>query len=160
MSVSRRAGFTFVPLMLFLTANNAAGEGTYLLSIRNVPVRGDERITGFAIETWGVEFKAVCSIPPGWRIKAGSSASPDGDLIGEASHGVTWLYGPNAKDLRNFVLIKLYGPIDRHDIVDKTGTRSATFKGKVTLEGADTERTARLTYRNIGLKRAVRCPWR
>ena len=65
MSVSRRAGFTFVPLMLFLRANNAAGAGTYLLSIRNAPVRGDERITGFVIETWGVEFKAVCSIPPG-----------------------------------------------------------------------------------------------
>lgn len=160
MAFSRRAVVTIAPLLFALTANRAGGAGTYLLSIRDVPVRGDERIADFSIQTWGVDFKMVCSIPPGWWIKAGRSASPDGDLIGESSLGVTWLNGPNAKPLRNFVLIRLYAPVDRRDVINKDGEMPATFKGKATLEGVNHERHVRLTYRNIRLSPATRCPVR
>lgn len=56
---------------------------SYLLSIGRIPLKDTESIEAFSIETWGVEFKSVCRIPGGWRIKAGSSATPNGEFGGE-----------------------------------------------------------------------------
>jgi hypothetical protein len=55
---------------------------TYLLSIGRIPLRDTESINAFAIKTWGVQFRSICRIPSGWRIKAGSSATPSGSLEG------------------------------------------------------------------------------
>src|SRR4051794_35617938 len=84
---------------------------TYLASLR-IPLRQGRSVESFSIRTWGVRFKAVCHIPYGWRIKAGNGASPDGDLEGEGSQGITWLNrrAVAAGELKNLVLLTLLGP--------------------------------------------------
>ena len=71
-------------------ASSADHPKTYLLSIAGLPVRDTRMVNAFSIETWGVKFNAVCRIPEGWRMKAGNSLSPNGELSGEGSQGVTW----------------------------------------------------------------------
>jgi len=133
---------------------------TYLLSVGGIARRDSESIQAFSIKTWGVEFAAVCRIPSGWRIKAGSSATPDGELSGEGSHGATWFNHGNPRELRMFVLVTLYGPVQRADIRDATGVVPATFKGHATISTDQGTRRARLTYRNLRLTPARHCPAR
>jgi hypothetical protein len=94
----------------------------------------------FSISTWGVGFSAVCEIPAGWRIKAGSSAAPNGVLEGEGSQGATWFNQRSPAALRNLVLIRLYGPVQADDV--RNGP-DATFKGHATIstEGRAQSRT-------------------
>lgn len=134
---------------------------TYLLSVGGVALKDSESIQAFSIETWGVEFAAVCRIPSGWRIKAGSSATPNGELSGAGSQGATWFNHASPKELRMFVLVTLYGPVQRADIHDgRGGVEPATFSGYATLSTDDGTRRARLTYRNVRLTPARRCPAR
>lgn len=130
---------------------------TYLASV-SVPLGPDERISAFAFDTWGVEFKAVCRIPPGWRIKAGSSATPNGTLEGEGSHGVTWIGREQMRELDALVLVVLVAPVQRGEIRDATSVVPATFAGKATIETIDDQREARIGADNIKLRRANRCP--
>lgn len=133
---------------------------SYLASITDIPLKPGERIEGFSISTWGVTFTAVCQIPSGWTIKAGGSATPDGVLEGQASLGTTWLNEASPKPLHNFVLVTLYGPVQRR-AVDKEGGPihiPATFKGHALLSGDDAERKVRLSYANVDLTPASRCP--
>ena len=131
---------------------------TYLLSIGRIPLKGTESIQAFAITTWGVEFKTVCSIPSGWRIKAGSSATPNGNLEGQGSQGATWFNTASPKELRNFVLISLVSPVQRADIGSPNNGVPATFKGTATVstDNGDVQRT--LSYRNTTLVAARGCP--
>lgn len=133
---------------------------TFLLSIGKIPLKDTESIEAFSISTWGVEFKSVCRIPGGWRIKAGSSATPNGELAGEGSQGATWFNDASPKELRGFVLVTLYMPVQRDDIRSQDGTSliPATFKGYATLSTDDGERRVPLTYRNVTLAAARRCP--
>ena len=133
---------------------------TYLLSIGRIPLRNTESIETFAIKTWGVEFKSVCRIPSGWRIKAGSSATPDGDLEGEGSQGATWFNAASPRELRNFVLVTLYAPVQRADIGSPDNGVPATFKGFVTISTDDGDVQRTLSYQNITLVPARRCPVR
>lgn len=133
---------------------------TYLASITDIPLKSGERIERFSISTWGVTFTAVCQIPSGWTIKAGGSATPEGVLEGEASLGTTWLSEASPKPLRDFVLIKLYEPVQRRD-VGKEGAPvyiPATFKGHALLSDDDAERKVRLSYANVRLTPASHCP--
>ena len=143
-------------LLLLATAPAAPVDHprTYLASIVDIPLQSDERFSSFSISTWGVTFKAVCRIPGGWTVKAGGDATPEGVLEGNASVGATWLADKNAKELRDFVLVTLDGPVQRHDV----SAVPATFKGHVFVETADTRRRARLTFANVSLKPASRCP--
>jgi len=133
---------------------------TYLLSIGNIPLKNTESIEGFSIATWGVEFKAVCHIPGGWRIKAGSSATPNGELAGEGSQGATWFSRSSPQELRSLVLVTLYAPVQRADI--RSGGEGslipATFKGHATVSTDDGDRRRPITYRNVTLTPARRCP--
>ncbi len=128
---------------------------TYLASIVDLPLKSGESLESFSIATWGVEFRAICRIPGGWRIKAGSSATPDGVLEGEGSQGATWFDDRNPPELRNLVLVTLYGPIQRDDI--RNGP-DATFKGSALISSADSQSNAVLTYKNVKLIRAQHCP--
>ncbi|MBC9034785.1 hypothetical protein IAG41_20535 [Sphingomonas sp. JC676] len=130
---------------------------TYLASV-SIPLGPDERISAFAFDTWGVQFKAVCRIPPGWRIKAGSSATPNGTFEGEASHGVTWIGRERMRELDALVLVVLVAPVQRHEIRDATGVIPATFAGKAVIETTDDQREPRIGADNIKLRRATRCP--
>ncbi|MEG3182074.1 hypothetical protein [Sphingomonas sp. LT1P40] len=127
---------------------------TYLVSIVDVPLAPGESIQSFSISTWGVEFRKVCSIPGGWRITAGSSATPDGNLDGTGSHGATWFSRSSPTELRDFVLVTLYGPIQHADIANGP---DATFKGNAMISTRDDERKATLTSRNIRLVPARGC---
>lgn len=131
---------------------------TYLLSIGGIPLKDTESIEAFSVKTWGVEFRSVCSIPGGWRIKAGSSATPNGELEGEGSQGATWFNRGSPKELRNFVLVTLYAPVQRADIGTSDNGIPATFKGTATISTDDGDVSRALSYRNITLTPARRCP--
>jgi hypothetical protein len=133
---------------------------TYLLSIERIPLKPTESVEAFSIKTWGVEFKSLCSIPSGWRIRAGSSATSDGDLQGEGSQGATWFNTASPKELRNFVLITLYAPVQRADIGSSDNGVPATFKGTATVSTDEGNMQHTLSYRNIALVPARRCPVR
>ena len=132
---------------------------TYLLSIIDLPVKGTQSVKAFSFDTWGVEFRSVCHIPGGWRIKAGSSATPNGELAGEGSQGATWFNHRSPSDLRRFALVTLYAPLQRADIgtANVSGQVPATFKGSVTVETDDGDKLLPLTYRNIALTPATLC---
>lgn len=141
-------------ILLLLGAAPADQPRSYLLSIGWIPIKPMESVEEFSIKTWGVEFRAVCSIPGGWRIKAGNSATPDGELDGEGSQGATWFNESSPKELRAFVLVTLYAPVQKHD----SGLIPATFKGTVTVSTDNAEVRRVLSYRNITLTPARRCP--
>lgn len=105
---------------------------TYLLSIGRIPLRDTETVEAFSFETWGVQFRSVCGIPSGWRIKAGSSATPNGTFEGEGSQGATWFKTGSPRELRDFILVTLYAPVQRAAITSGTGVVPATFKGTAT----------------------------
>lgn len=133
---------------------------TYLLSIGSIPLKGTESIEAFSIKTWGVQFRAVCRIPPGWRIKAGSSATPNGELEGEGSQGATWFNHGSPKGLRSFVLVTLSVPIQRMGRGSPDDGVPATFQGTATISTDDGDVQRSLTYRNITLTPARACPSR
>ena len=122
-----------------------------------MPLKGDDSVKGFAIETWGVKFKAVCHVPEGWRIKAGNSLTPDGTFEGNGSQGTTWYREPSPKELQSVVLVELSAPVQRFDIHVADGLIPATFKGYVTVQTDDGERKVALTYRNVRLTPAMHC---
>lgn len=131
---------------------------TYLLSIGNIPLRGGESMESFSIKTWGVTFSAVCRIPPGWRIKAGGSATPNAEIEGQGSQGATWFNQSSPGELKRFVLVTLYAPVQRQDIGAPDKGIPATFKGSVTINTDDRDVLRPLTYRNVTLTLARRCP--
>ena len=158
-----RAAKALLPLALLATgAAPADHPQTYLLSIGGIALKDTESIKAFSIDTWGVEFNSVCRIPRGWRIKAGSSATPNGELSGEGSQGATWFNEGSPKDLHSFVLITLVAPVQQADIglPDGSSLIPATFKGYGTLETDDGDRRVPLTYLNVTLTPARSCPSR
>jgi hypothetical protein len=145
-----------LPFALLLTAS-APGDRprTYLVSVVDIPLASRESMESFSVATWGVAFKAVCRIPGGWRIKAGSSATPDGALEGTGSLGATWFKTRSPDGLRNLVLVTLHDALQRADVPNGP---DATFKGSAVISTEDGERKVSLTYRNIRLTPATRCP--
>jgi hypothetical protein len=145
-----------LPLMLLATGSVPTDHPrTYLVSIVGVPLKPGESIESFSISTWGVEFRAVCKIPGGWRIKAGNSATPDGVLEGEGSQGATWFNRGSPRELQRVALATLHAPVQRSDV--RNGP-DATFKGTATVSTDNGERKVRLTYRNVQLTPARHCP--
>ena len=132
---------------------------TFLASVDGIALGAHESVDAFRIETWGVEFKAVCRIPRGWWIEAGSSATPGGSLTGRGSLGTTWLGRAGLRQLRGLVLITLHAPVQREDIRDGSGAAvvPATFKGEASIQGPRPRRI-RLTHANVRLVPAARCP--
>jgi hypothetical protein len=147
-----------LPLLLLMVAQAPPVDHprTYLASVVGFPLKQDESVESFSIETWGVTFGAVCRIPPGWRITAGNSATPDGVLAGEGSHGATWFSQSSPKALSGFVLVTLYAPVQEQDIVWSHGKIPATFSGSATISTVDDgEVKASLTSANVRLIRAT-----
>lgn len=131
----------------------------FLASIVDVALKPGERIENFRVETWGVTFNAVCHVPRGWRIGAGNSATPEGVIEGQGSHGVTWFDKPSPLELRDFVLLTLYPPVRENDIGDAaTSVIPATFKGHATIQTTDAEHRVPLTHANLRLRPAAACP--
>lgn len=147
------------PLLAVVAASSPVDRPhRFLLSVVAIPLKGDDSLESFAFETWGVKFKAVCHIPDGWRIKAGSSLSSNGDFEGEGSQGITWYRQSSPKELRSVVLVELFSPVQRSDIHQADGVVPATFNGYATVETDDGDRKVALNFRNIRLSPASRCP--
>ena len=147
-----------LPLFLAIASAPIDHPHTYLLSVGGFPLGKNESVERFSFSTWGAQFGAVCRIPRGWTIKAGSGATPDGVLEGEGSLGATWFVERNPRPLRNLVLITLYGVIQHED----RGAVPATFKGVASISTDDSnhhdKRRVLLSYRNVTLIPARRCP--
>ena len=124
-------------LMLAASASSQDNPKTFLVSVVGFPLKSGE------------------SIPGGWRIKAGNSATPDGVLEGEGSQGATWFNRSSPRELRSLALVILYAPVQRSDV--RNGP-DATFKGAATISTDKGERKVRLTYRNVHLTPARHCP--
>jgi len=152
----------FLPLVLVLAGCAASPDRprTYLVSVVGLPLETDDSLEAFSFSTWGVTFNAVCHVPPGWTIKAGGSATPQGGLAGEGSLGTTWFRQGNPPELRSLALATLYGPVqpDAMRDADGAGVVPATFTGSATVATLDGERTRPLTDRNVRLVPARRCP--
>ena len=151
------------PFLLPLTLGAASAVDhphKYLLSVVGLPVKDTVSVKAFTFDTWGVEFNSVCRVPGGWRIKAGSSATPDGELAGEGSQGATWFNQRSPDELHAFVLVTLYTPVQRNDVTTAGGSGliPATFKGVATVETDDGDKRVPLTFQNITLTPATRCP--
>ena len=149
-----------LPLLLLIAAATPPADHprTYVASIVGFPLKPDESVESFSFETWGVTFRAVCRVPPGWRIKAGGSATPDGVLEGEGSHGATWFHQSSPEALSKFVLVTLYAPLQERDIVAGDGKIPATFSGHATISTVDDgEVKVPLTSANIRLTPADHC---
>ena len=74
--------------------------------------------------------------------------------------GATWLSEASPKPLQNLVLITLYERVQRRDVGREGGPVyiRATFKGHALLSGDGAERKVRLSYANVRLTPANRCP--
>lgn len=152
----------FLPLILVLAACATPPDRprTYLASVVGLPLNTDDSLEAFSFSTWGVTFSAVCHVPSGWTIKAGGSLTSEGGLEGEGSLGITWFRQSSPPELRNLVLVTLYGPVQRDNVRDTSGDNviPATFNGSASIATLDGERTEPLTYRNVRLVPAGRCP--
>lgn len=130
---------------------------SYLVSIEGIALAENEFVDRFTIDTWGVEILAVCRLPPGWEIRAGKQASPDGVLAGEASHGVTFLNRADVGALRRLALVRIDGAVTWTG----HGNMPPTFAGRASIGryGPDeSRREMTLTRANIRLATAARCP--
>jgi hypothetical protein len=148
-----------LPLLAAVPAG-AEAPHTFLVSVEGITLGRDEQITGFTFETWGVTPKAVCHIPNGWTIRAGSRTNPGGVLEGQGSNGITWFSDGSPRELRDLILVEFYGPMQADDIPfpNGSGVLPASFKGHADISTDDGERQEPLTGRNIRLKPATACP--
>ena len=137
-----------------------AGDPTYLLSLKDIPVGENEFLDQFTVTTWAVDFIAVCRIAPGWFITAGRGGDPEGRIAGFSDIGVANLDPKRLFELTDLALVRV-GQIDRRPQRIDGGVRPATFSGRaeIGLYGlSEHRRRVRLTIANVGLKPASRCP--
>jgi hypothetical protein len=139
-----------------------AVERTYLLSLKAMPVRANEYLDQFTLETWGVDFLAVCHIPAGWDITAGRYGDPGGHLKGVGNIGVAYLDPSHLSNLKAIALVRL-DAVQRRAIryPNHAGGVPATFGGSGEIGrygNAEHYRHVRLTYRNVRLAPATQCP--
>lgn len=157
-----KAVLPLIALVLAAPASAAPPKRMYLVSIVGLGIGPDEYINEFKLQSWGVRYKAVCRIPSGWTIKAGSSATADGWLEGEGSVGATWLRRDGASELHGLVLVTLDGGQSWKPERDKRGriVVPATFYGDIAIiDGwTDRERKVKMTRRNFRFVPVRACP--
>lgn len=124
----------------------------FLLSVEGIALAG-QGVAGFRIDSWGVDWLAICRIPAGWRLRAGRSANPEGLFEGESTHGVTRL--PGLEPLRNVALVRLWGPVQWRDKPIPNGVVPATFAGTLRLSEG---REVGLGESSLRLTAAGACP--
>jgi hypothetical protein len=126
-----------------------------LLSVEALAIPADRSLTAFKIDTWGVEFLAVCRVPPSWEIKAEKYEDPEGLLSGRADN-----HGERLTKLRDLFLVDVYDyqPLPRGN--PKSDYHPASFAGWIEMAAHPAERGKRTTLRaaNFRLIKAARCP--
>ena len=141
-------------IALALAAASVGGDHprTYLASVV-IQLSPNETLSEFEFATWGIQFDAVCHIPSGWFVRAGSDATLRGVLKGEGSHGATWLNKETLRNLQGLVLVTMWTPVQQED---KPPAFPATFKGHAVIDDGKERRS--LSHLNVKLTPATACP--
>jgi hypothetical protein len=129
-----------------------------LLSLTPPPLKSDEYIEAFEIQTQGVDIFSVCHVPYGWKARAGIVDKFTGELSGEAGLGASFVSpsSKNMNELNDMFLIRITTFTTRWD-----GYVPPTFRAKATIGryGENSkERVVRLNVSNLPRKVADRCP--
>lgn len=147
-----------VALLLGVAAPADAQIRRALLSVEGLNIPAGQSIRRFRIDTWGVEFLAVCHVPPSWELKSEKFEDPEGYLSGRAG-----VHGEPMRRLGEMYLVDVYSyqPLRKGD--PKGEHHPASFSGWVEIgterpfaEGKRHRRT--LTAANFRLKDAQLCP--
>ncbi len=154
-----RALIALLAASQILAASPASAEvRRALVSVENLKLPADETIRAFHIETWGVEFVAVCHMPPSWELKSEKFEDPEGSLGGKAD-----AHGEPLKRLTDFYLVDVYDyqPLPKGD--PKGEYHPPSFTGWVEVGTAEpfdgaARRKRALTANNFRLRASQNCP--
>lgn len=117
-----------IMLLVLFSSLSYVSDAMQLLSIEGINLSSKEYVSGFKIETWGLNIRAVCHLQPGWIISTGSYASPEGIFEGGSRVGAANLDNRRLQELKNLFLI------DDPDLtIDPSATTPPTFKGKIVI---------------------------
>jgi hypothetical protein len=124
-----------------------------LLSIEGVQIPRGNAIFQYRIDTFGVEFLAVCNLPQSWEIQSEKFENPEGYFSGRADIHGEWLGA-----LKEMYLVDVYDyqPVASHDV-------PASFSGWVEIGSRERfgnwhGKRMQLKASNFRLKDAQRCP--
>jgi hypothetical protein len=129
-----------------------------LLTVEGLDLSPAESIRAFHIETWGVEFLAVCHVPPSWELTSEKFEDPAGYFDGRSDP-----HGEPLRQMSDMYLVDVYDyqPLPRGD--PKGEYHPATFAGWVKVgrvqafDGGVSHKHA-LKAGNFRLTDAARCP--
>lgn len=142
-------------------ATPAVAKRTELLFIVHLRLAPGEYVAGFELRTWTVRVLAVCNLPVGWTVTAGTFGDPGGILSGTANIGVAYLPKGRTGALHALFLVEI-GQDRPADVIGPNGEiRPATFVGSIAIGryGAETTaRTVALSGHNLERRPATRCP--
>jgi hypothetical protein len=132
---------------------SAAAVRRVLLSVDGLSLPQGKDIYAFHIDTFGVEFVAVCSVPRGWELKSEKYENPEGYISGKAD-----LHASRLRFARMY-LVDVYDYQARSD----NDGHPASFSGWVQIgsrEQFGDWRGRKVTLRpnNFRLADAGRCP--
>jgi hypothetical protein len=124
-----------------------------LLSVEGLKVGTTESIRAFHIETWGVEFLAVCHVPPSWALKSEKFEDPEGYFDGHSD-----THGEPLRQITDMYLIDVYDyqPLREGDV--PASFAGWVVVGRVQPFDGGTRRKQTLTANNFHLRDAPRCP--
>jgi hypothetical protein len=126
-----------------------------LLTVDGLSFPSEGALAAFHIDTWGVEFLAVCKVPPRWEIKEEKFMDPAGVLSGHSDPHRTL----TKLDKMFLVDVYSYQPLPRGD--PKGEYHPASFAGwyKVFDGNGDILKKRRVFHaNNFHLTPASRCP--
>lgn len=147
----------FLAVMLACIAQPSAGAvRRVLLSVDGLTLPKNQAVYAFHIDTFGVEFLAVCSLPRGWELKSEKFDDPEGYISGEAD-----LHASRLR-LTNMYLVDVYD-YRVATVRDGNTEHPASFSGWVRIGsrpqfGDWHGRKVTLRPNNFRLSDATQCP--
>jgi hypothetical protein len=146
-----------VGLLLGVASPCAAEIQRALLSVEGLSIPSGKSIFAYRIETFGVEFLAMCRLPTSWALKSEKFENPAGYLSGRAD-----VHGAPLRSLTNLYLVDVY---DYQAVAtrDGPGEQPASFAGWIEVGSRQAfgdwrGRKVKLRASNFRLMRADRCP--
>jgi hypothetical protein len=117
-----------------------------------------ESIRAFHIETWGVEFLAVCHVPPSWELKAEKFEDSEGYFDGRSE-----AHGEPLQKMAGMYLVDVYDYQSQPKGGPKSDYHPASFAGWVVVGRVQpfdggTRHKRTLKAANFRLRDAARCP--
>ncbi len=129
-----------------------------LLSVDGLNLPAMESIRAFHLDTWGVEFLAVCRVPPSWELKSEKFEDPAGYFEGRSE-----AHGEPFRRMSDMYLVDVYDyqPLPKGD--PRGEYHPASFAGWVTVGlaqqfGGGARHKRVLKASNFRLRDASHCP--